>query len=220
MPTKLAGAYGQVEVYYMSELDAVNMMLANAGESPVATLEETQNVNAVQARQVLYNASRDVQLEGWAFNTEYDVKLEVTKPTPGIIPVPKNAVMVFMSPYYNKPIEYANHNIVQRGNKLYDLKNHTDKFTDDIHVGIVYFLPFDELPERARYYITIKAARRFRQAITGGDDGMGSLSQADEMRARNNMTREDANTVKAGFLTPQRHTWLGHDIQRVFRRRL
>lgn len=220
MPMIIEGNYGSVKLHKMNELDAVNMALLNAGESPVSTLDGTPNVNAIQSRQVLWDSSRDVQLEGWHFNTEYNFKLETTRPRPGIIPVPENALRVDVSPYYEQPRDYITTDIIMRGDRLYDLKNHTDRFSHDVYVTIVYYLPFEQLPEAARYYVAIKAARRLRQSITGGDDGMGSISQLDENRARASLMREDTQGVDMGFLTPKRNTWLGHDINRVFRRRL
>lgn len=212
------GAYNTVHVSNLSELDAVNLMMSNAGESPVSTLEDLRNADAIQARQILLDASRSIQLEGWHFNTEHNVKLEVTKPTPGIIPVPNNSLRVDVSPFHAH--DFLRRDIIQRGDRLYDMDNHTDLFTEDIIVSIVYLLPFEEMPEAARHYIAINAARRFRQAITGGDDGMGSLSQNDELRARNTLMREDLIGQDRGFLTYGRHTFMGHDIQRVLRRRL
>ena len=220
MPTAIEGAYSTVSVHAMTELDAVNMMLSNAGESPVDTLENSTHADAVQSRQVLLDASRDVQLEGWHFNTEHGVTLAVAKPTPGKIPVPVNALRVDVSPHTGKVGDYLNHDIIQRGSYLYDLTEHTDKFDHDITVTIVYLLPFEQLPEAARYYIAIKASRRFRQMIDGGDDGMGSLSQQDELRARNTLMREDSKGLDAGFLSPRNNTLIGHDLGRVLRRRL
>lgn len=220
MPRIIDGNYGAVKVQHMGELDAVNMALLNAGESPVSTLEDSLNVNALQSRQALWDSSRDVQLEGWHFNTEHDVKLEVARPKPNIIPVPKNALRCDVSPYYHAPVRYLLTDIIMRGDRLYDMRRHTDLFNDDVYVTIVYFLPFEQLPEAARYYIAVKAARRLRQSITGGDDGMGGLSQQDEMRARNTLMREDVSGMDMGFLTPRRNTWLGHDMARVFRRRV
>lgn len=220
MPTAIEGAYDTVSVHAMTELDAVNMMLSNAGESPVDTLENSINADAIQSRQVLLDASRDVQLEGWHFNTEHGVRLEVSEPTPGRIPVPVNALRVDLSPHTGRVGDYVKYDIIQRGEYLYDLTHHTDKFERPLFATIVYLLPFEQLPEAARYYIAVKASRRFRQMIDGGDDGMGSLSQQDELRARNTLMREDSKGLDAGFLSPRNNTLIGHDLGRVLRRRL
>ena len=214
------GAVGSVHVSHMTELDAVNMALTNAGEGPVSTLEDTLNVNALQSRKMLMDSSRDVQIEGWHFNTEYGVKLEVARPAPNIVPVPKNALRCDVSPHGKGARQYLERDIVMRGDRLYDLKAHTDRFDEDVYCTITYLLPFEALPETARWYIAVKAARRFRQSVTGGDDGMGSITAQDESRARNTLMREDVQGIDMGFLTPQHNTWLGHDMARVFRRRL
>lgn len=210
---------GSVVVHYQLELDAINMMLSNAGESPVSTLENPKNINAIQSRQVLYDSSRDVQLEGWLFNTEYNVKLEPDANTKQIW-LPKNTLRADITPYNCNGLSYVAHDIVQRGNKLYDMNAHTDKFNHDVFVNIVYLLSYEELPEAARYYISVKAARRFRQMITGGDDGMGAISQQDEMRARTTLMREDLNGADRGYLSPRRNTLIGLTPARALRRRL
>jgi len=48
---------------------------------------------------------------------------------------------------------------------------------------VVYFRTFDEIPEPARRYITIKAARIFVDRLVS-DDGLRTYTQQDEVRAR------------------------------------
>ena len=66
---------------------------------------------------------------------------------------------------------------------MYDRLNNTFEFDKDLICTIVYFREFDEIPEPARNYITIKAARIFidRQI---GDDSLRAYNQQDEARAR------------------------------------
>lgn len=202
----------------MTEHDAVNLMLTAAGETPLASLlDDTRNADAIQARQTLREVSREVQLEGWHFNTERDVTL---LPSPeGEIAVPANAIRVDVEPH--NVAAYSNTDIIQRGNRLYDLRGHTYTFTEGIPVVVTYFLPFDQLPDSARYYIATKAARRFRMNVTGGDDGASSVSQADEARARATLVREHLGGVDLSFISPHRNTVIGRtSIGRVLGRRL
>jgi len=69
------------------ELQAVNEILASVGQAPV-TVIETQNITLEDGSQVsevtnpdvaiilntLHQVSREVQAEGWTFNTDYKVK--------------------------------------------------------------------------------------------------------------------------------------------------
>jgi len=48
---------------------------------------------------------------------------------------------------------------------------------------VVYFRTFDEIPEPARRYITIKAARIFVDRLVS-DEGLRTYTQQDEIKAR------------------------------------
>ena len=206
-----------VSVGPMTEHDAVNLMLTAAGETPLASLDDNRNADAIQARQTLKEVSREVQLEGWHFNTERDVML-LPSPT-GEISVPANAIRVDVEPH--NVAAYTSSDIIQRGRRLYDLRGHTYIFTEGVPVIVTYFLPFEELPDSARFYIAVKAARRFRMNITGGDDGASSVSQADEARARATLIREHLNGADLSFISPHRNTAIGRSsIGRVLGRRL
>ena len=72
---------------------------------------------------------------------------------------------------------------IQRGLKLYDRQNHTFTFEADLKCTVVFLRDFDEIPEPARRYITIKAARTFVDRLVG-DQGLRSFNKEDEIRAR------------------------------------
>ena len=61
----------------ITELEAVNMLLAAVGESAVSSLETATTVDVTQAKNLLSNISREVQQKGWHFNTEWDVVLSL-----------------------------------------------------------------------------------------------------------------------------------------------
>ena len=58
-----------------TELEAVNVMLAAIGEAPINSLTGTLPVDARIAQTTLNETNKDVQSEGWHFNTEIDVVL-------------------------------------------------------------------------------------------------------------------------------------------------
>ena len=62
------------------QLDAVNEMLAAVSQAPVNQLEAT-NPEVALAFDTLTRVSREVQAEGWTFNTEYHVKQSRTNVT-------------------------------------------------------------------------------------------------------------------------------------------
>ena len=57
-----------------TELEAVNRVLQMMGEAPVNSLSGQFGL-AKQAQDTLTNVSRQVQAEGWSFNTDYEVTL-------------------------------------------------------------------------------------------------------------------------------------------------
>ncbi|MCQ1856388.1 hypothetical protein, partial [Neorhizobium galegae] len=69
-----------------------------------------------------------------------------------------------------------------RGQRLYDRRNHTFEIGKTVKVEIVFLLPFEELPEAARTYITIKAGRRFQEGQIGSEL-LSNFSLRDEQMA-------------------------------------
>ena len=56
----------------MTELEAVNVLLTTIGEQPINSFWN-QTTDVTIARQVLNEVNREVQSQGWHFNTETDV---------------------------------------------------------------------------------------------------------------------------------------------------
>ena len=128
-----------------SELDAINIMLGTIGESPINSLDAaTGVVDAVTARAILSEVSVQVQEEGWHFNTEYEFVLTPALGTKEIY-VPANTIEVDASAYDRNDIDVA-----IRGNRLYDRKNKTFQFQQDIKADLTILLEFNELPRAAR----------------------------------------------------------------------
>lgn len=176
-----------------TKLDAVNTLLFVVGESPVNTLEGGTVVDAVTAEQVIDRVSRAIQSKGWNFNTDTCFPLKTQLFDPKEILVPDTALSCDPSD--------KNLNVVQRGNKLYDKDNHTFIFdVTEIECDITWLLPFDELPETARNYITVQAARRFQTGIVGSEQ-LDQFTSRDEFDAkaifrRANSKVRDKNLLK------------------------
>lgn len=143
-----------------TELEAVNTILASIGESPVNTVEDNGVVDAVIARQHLHNTSRRIQSRGWHWNTETGLTLTRTFPE-GEIHLPNNTLRVHTTGADNDI------DAVQRGKRLYNRRTHSYAFDRSLTVSLVLFLPFDELPEAARQYITSVAGRLFQEGQVG-----------------------------------------------------
>lgn len=153
----------------LNELEAVNVMLGSIGESPVNKITAGLS-EANLAKTVLLQTSRQVQTRGWYFNTEI---ITVAPDTEGHLYLPRNTLKV----------DSGFEHIVIRGQRLYNRYNNTFVFDGSIKVGVVLGLGFDELPEVARNYITIRSARIF-QDRTVGSTNLRGFTQQDEIEAR------------------------------------
>ena len=166
-----------------TELEAINIMMAAIGETPVNTLTGTLAADVVMARSTLTEINKQVQSEGWSFNTEIDVTL--TRDSSNNINLSSDVLRVDANIHQHPTIDP-----IQRGLKLYDRQNNTFVFEEDLICTVVYLRTFAEIPEQARYYITIRAARLFVDRLVG-DDGLRTYTEKDETRARVILTETD-----------------------------
>lgn len=183
-----------------TELDAVNTMLSTIGESPINSLEGAAGVvDAVIARQVLREISVQVQEEGWHFNTEKNFTL-TPDAQDGSITVPGNCIQCDATGNTEFP------DVVVRGQRLYNKIDHTFTFTKPLAVDMVILLDFQELPQAARHYITIRAARVFQQRVIGSQT-LGAFTEKDEVRARAAVMKLNTETADTNILTGSRYMY-------------
>jgi hypothetical protein len=168
-----------------TELEAINTMLDGIGESPITSLEVSGLVEVAKAKALLNEVSIAVQTTGWHFNSEQ--KYPLVRDLDGYITIPQNVLQV------DTAEEQGDIDVTQRGTRLYDKKNHTYVFTKDLSVDIVFYLPWDELPQAARRYIMIRAARVF-QTRELGSDVLHSFSDADESLAWADLKSAEGST--------------------------
>lgn len=192
-----------------TELEAVNLMLAAIGESPVQTLEQSGQVDAVIAQQTLRETSLDVQSRGWRFNTDLGFPLKREAAEPFAIPVPTNAARV--------EIADAPHGmeLTVRGGQLWDRVGHTARFPDlaEVKADIVWLLPFSDLPQAARRLTAVRAARIFQDRVVG-DNSLHRFGAEDEKRAEAGLRKFEAKTARRTLLDG------GRAVLRVLDRRL
>lgn len=176
-----------------TELDAINTMLSTIGEAPVNTVENSGVVDAEMAQQILQSVSREVQGRGWHFNTEKAFTLTPTYPD-GEISLPETLLRID-TVYPDCGID-----AVQRGKRLYDRRNHTYVFDKAVTVDMVILLEFEEIPEVARSYITIRSARIFQNRIEGSSDH-AQFTWQDETRALVTLNEAEGDTADYNILT-------------------
>lgn len=190
----------------MSDLEAVNKMLASIGQAPVNTLQTSGIGDVARASGHLRETTRDVLTVGWAFNT--DENFELTPDANGDILVPQG--------YLDLDATAATQNVTVRRHPerdalaLYDLDSQTFKFTEPVSVTMVWGFEFNDLPQAARTYIATAAARRF-QAQTVSSNILDRFNAEDEERAflllqRVERRSRDTNVFRR---SPQLQRWTG-----------
>ena len=175
-----------------TELECINIMLAAIGEAPVNSLTGTVPVDVRMAQSTLTEVNKQVQSEGWSFNTELDVTL--TRDANNNVVLGTDVLRVDAQTHDHPSIDP-----IQRGLKLYDRKNNTFVFDEDIRCTVVYFRSFDELPEQARSYMTIKAARIFVDRFVS-DQSLRTYTEGDEIRARSVLMETDLSNADHNML--------------------
>lgn len=168
-----------------TKLEAINIMLSSIGESPVNSLTSGL-VDAEMAEQILDASSRDTQSMGWHFNTE--IGYRIAPLATGEILLPANCMKV------DNVAGETEFDLVQRGKKLYDRRNHTYKIGKTVTVDMVIMLAFEEMPEAARRYVTLKSARVFQDRAVGSSELHG-FQERDELRALVELKDLEADTA-------------------------
>jgi hypothetical protein len=172
-----------------SKLDAINSMLIGVGEAPVNTLNSGLQEAEIAAI-TLTTISREVQSSGWMFNT--DLKITLVRNSDNNIVVPLNTLRVDTLGVKRR----YDTDVVLRSGKLYDRTKNTFVFTADIEVDIVLLFDFEELPEIARRYISLRAGRKFQENTIGSSE-MTQLQYKDEQSAL--FALRDADAQAADF---------------------
>ena len=177
-----------------TELRAINQILMSVGQAPVTTLERT-NPDVAISFDTLMEVSREVQSEGWTFNQEYDYPM--TPNANGNILYPENCLQLDIS---NNPTYYngKQYDTVKRGDKLYDRRSHSDKWTETIYCDVKWLYPLEDLPTPVIDYIICKAASMVSSRIVG-DPGQYQMLQQNEAYTRAMAIEYDANQGDFSF---------------------
>lgn len=182
----------------LSKLDAVNIILRARGKASATSLGEDARTSTIEAEQTLSQSNMSVLQEGWNFNTD---RLLLTPDTNSEIYLPNNIAAM-------EPIEgSASMQITERGGRLYDRYNSTYKFTAPVQMSVSLLLPFDHLPQVARWYIAIAASMDYGNSEVPGDPSLRTterqlsmakvaLEQYDNRLASNNLREVNPHIYK------------------------
>lgn len=168
-----------------TELEAVNIMLSAIASGPVTTLSGQISADASMARNILKEVQKTVLSRGWSWNTDTKVPLEPNATT-GRIPAPPKALSVDTTAGYNPQVV-----LQHRGGQLYDSRGRTYTFTDTLYCDVIWLLDWDEIPEAARYYIAVRAARILADRVDR-DINIHAFSKEDEQLALGELKRHES----------------------------
>ena len=159
-----------------TELSAVNSILGAIGQSPVTALNY-ENPEIAFIYNILNEVNKDVQNEGWHFNTE--LHIAVNPDSDKYITIPNNALRYDI----HDGLKDRSKDVVQRNGRLYDLVNHTDEFTETLYLDLVTLYAFEDLPNPFQRYITYRAAVRAATQLVSNAQ-LAQLLKEDEAKSR------------------------------------
>ena len=173
-----------------TKLEAINTMMSAIGEAPVNTLDaSSQTQDVIMAKSILDEVSREVQSAGWHFNREYEVSLSPN--TSNEILLSENVARVDVEPANANTTQY-----IQRGQKIYNKTDKTFTISDALKCTVIYLLEWTDLPQSARQYIMIRAARKFQDRVVGSGKHH-DFNQMDEYQAL--VTLREAESDNADY---------------------
>ena len=175
-----------------TELSAVNSILGAIGQAPITTLNyENPEISFIY--NILTEVNKDVQNEGWHFNTEYHVK--TTPDIDGYVSLPTNTLRYDLTDDTHNQTQ----DLVVRSGRLYDLVDHTDVFTTDLYLDLVTLYAFSDLPNPFQRYITYRAASRAATQLVSNPQ-LVQLLQQQEGQARATCMEYECNQGDHSYL--------------------
>ena len=153
-------------------------------QNKVTTRVETQtNPDVAIALNTLREVSREVQAEGWSYNTEFNYK--ITPDSNNEIRIADDVLQMDLNQGYPENIEK---DAVFRGGKLYDKKAHKyDGWTaETVYVDIVWYFDWESIPQPIQAYIVARAAAIVSSRI------IGDANQYQILQQKEGVTRSQA----------------------------
>lgn len=174
----------------LTKLDAVNEICGAMGEAPVDTLENSENVDTINAVRMLEAETRAIQVMGWTFNTI----------NPFILIPDEHSKRILWDDAILS-IQFDDKRIVRKRDEwLYDVTNNTDRFDAPLTAKVIQYVPFEEMPQVFRQYITVRTANHFIARYLGDPTIMQELqkeeAQAYMQMMENEITLEQSNILQ------------------------
>ena len=196
-----------------TELSAVNSILGSIGQSPLTTLN-FNNPETAFVYNLLVEANKDIQNEGWHFNTEENLKV-TPESTTKYITIPSNYLRYDL---HDKRLDKSK-DLVRRNGRLYDLVEHTDQFTEDLYLDIVTLYPFEDVPPVFQRYIISRASVRAAVQQVANKE-LAALLRLQEEAARANVMDYECNQGDHNFMGwPEKTSYAPYQPFQILNRR-
>ncbi len=166
-------------------------MLGYIGHGPVAATDGDTSLDVVNAVRNLRTISRATQKIGWWFNRESDYLLAADGMS-GEVAIPSNALSTVPAQQH-----YAL-DLVERGSRLYSRAKHSFNVGEDIKATIIFGLPFEQLPECVRQYITARAGRVLKSETENQDIPPGTEESMAWLEIRKKDLEADPQNMLSG----------------------
>ncbi len=171
-----------------TELSAVNSILGAIGQSPITELNFT-NPEISFIYNILTEVNKDVQNEGWIFNTERHLPVARDSTTKRIS-IAANILRYDLS----EGQVFRSHDLVRRVQNnttyLYDTVNHQYEFDEDLELDVIYLFPYTDLPSAFRRYIVSRASVRAATQLVNNPQLVQLLQQQEAMNRASCMEYE------------------------------
>ena len=178
----------------------------SVGESPVNTLS-VQSPEVAIAQSTLRQVCREVQAEGWKFNTE--TEYPITLDTNDHCIVPNNVLQIDLNNFKH----LNDYDVIRKDDngtiKLYDLIKHQFEFEntseDKLYCDIIWMIDFELIPQVFKDYITIRASRIASNRMVNNPQAAELIAQ-DESLARALVTEYDTNQGDYNVFNDQQYS--------------
>ena len=170
-------------------------------QNKVTTRVETQtNPDVAIALNTLREVSREVQAEGWSYNTEFDYK--ITPDSNNEIRIADDVLQMDLNQGYPENIEK---DAIFRGGKLYDKKAHSYVWTaETVYVDVVWYFDWESIPAPIQAYIVARAAAIVSSRIIG-DGNQYQILQQKEAVTRSQALEYECNQGDYSFFGSPSH---------------
>lgn len=213
----------------MTKLQAINTMLSAIGEAPITNVETATQADVAMALNILDEAQREMCSMGWKFNMEFGFELPPDdtfdwEDTSG----ETTTLNIFFPPTnlldfkVTQSVGQECLDLAVRKSRLYadvsdelvtvfyDRALNRDGLDEDkypyLYIDPVWLFDFEDVPEVAQRFVTIRAARQFIERVVGSNT-LAGFQQKDEDFAYRNLKREYGKKDKANMARTLRDTF-------------